>query len=134
MTKRLRTKKSSMAQQVRDLSKDPLASRSSSGRAGQKADYGSSGAIKSKRRSGGKPKSKVKTFTKQQVNKANAMARGMGRSGRADSSRTDGELKKPRTGQVLSAQERAKLAPVSKRGLGGQGIIKAWLPWGQRKN
>jgi len=117
MTKRLNlgTKKSSMAQQVRDLAKDPLSSRPSSGRAGQKAHYGSSGAIKSKRRSGGKPKSKVKIFTKQEVNKANAKARGItqglkGQRERTNSSRTAGELKKPRKG--LSAKIRASLSRV----------------------
>lgn len=77
--------------------------------------------------------------TKQEVNKANAKARGItqglkGQRERTNSSMTAGELKKPRKGTVLSARERAKLAPLSKRGLGGQGITKAWLPWGQRKN
>jgi hypothetical protein len=45
-----------------------------------------------------------------------------------------GGLQKPKKGQVLSAKEIAKTAPLSKRGLGGQGITKAWLPWGQRRN
>ena len=80
MTKRLRTK-SKMAQQVRDLRKDPLASTDRSRRSGQKADYGSSVKRKRGRPKGSKNKPKVQstatTYTKRQINKANALLRGL---------------------------------------------------------
>ena len=127
MTKRLRTK-SKMAQQVRDLRKDPLASTDSSRGSGQKADYGSSVKRKRGRPKGSqnKPKSEVKTFTKQQRNKATAVHRGItqgtkGQRERTSSGTSPGELKKPRKG--LSAKIRSTLARVPLRAivLGGGG-------------
>ena len=47
-----------MGQQVRDLAKDPLASRESARRSGQKADYGSSVERKRGRPKGSKNKPK----------------------------------------------------------------------------
>ena len=126
MTKRLRTK-SKMAQQVRDLRKDPLASTDSSRRSGQKADYGSSVKRKRGRPKGSqnKPKSEVKTFTKQQRNKATAVHRGITQGIKGQRERTSGtspgELKKPRKG--LRAKIRSTLARVPLRAivLGGGG-------------
>jgi len=128
MTKRRRTtSKSSMGQQVRDLAKDPLASRESARRSGQKADYGSSGEHKRGRPKGSKnkPKSAVKTFTKRQRNRATAISRGITQGTKGQRDRTSGispgELKKPRKG--LSAKIRSTLARVPLRSmvLGGGG-------------
>ena len=128
MTKRRRTtSKSSMGQQVRDLAKDPLASRESARRSGQKADYGSSGERKKGRPKGSrnKPKSEVTTFTKRQRNRATAISRGITQGTKGQRERTSGtspgELKKPRKG--LSAKVRSTLARVPLRAivLGGGG-------------
>jgi len=117
-----------MGQQVRDLAKDPLASRESARRSGQKADYGSSGERKRGRPKGSrnKPKSEVTTFTKRQRNRATAISRGItqgtkGQRERTSSGISPGELKKPRKG--LSAKIRSTLARVPLRAivLGGGG-------------
>ena len=135
MTKRRRTtSKSSMGQQVRDLAKDPLASRESARRSGQKADYGSSGERKKGRPSGSKnkPKSEVKTFTKQQRNKATAVHRGItqgikGQTSRVMASqesenRVDTGRSTQRTGPKISKIRKAfARVPLAAFRLGGGG-------------
>ena len=136
MTKRLRTG-SKIVQQIRDLAKDPLASRESARRSGQKADYGSSGERKRGRPGGSKnkPKSEVKTFTKQQRNKATAVHRGItqgikgqtsrvmasqGSENKADTGRST-QRTGPKISKIRQAFARVPLAAFRLGGGGGGG-------------